>query len=451
MTEREENAKDYRIRPLITEEYNDDNKYDGKAQHYHGWQKAMVMKIKKSGNGDIITKDFYEIEKPEEEIKMIKSKLDEQGKAITPKRMEMLRTTVRIWMEQAATVKKGALTVMGLIEETITTEGWMQTAYIQEDDRITERERANKIMKHFKDKNDKYNSKGVEEAETKLTTMGACKTRRDVEMMIVQVETIQTTLTKIPVAFILDTSGNKIKQQHKKTDKAMNTHILERLPQKAMWENLRAEVAARDSDTIKGAYSTKELSTRITEYIDTYVMSYTDRQEEERDNKEADKEPQKRRKIKETGKSYEKEEKPKQINTTQKQTSQQTRTTKDERSEKDCFHYRYNNCKNGSDCAFRHDKGNQMTRPKDSKKAAGGKTKVVNTTKRKKENEEIYYCDNSEEEGNEKKKTKKKKKMTKKEDEKIQDAIEEMQEKIRRLKKAQQATDDSSEEEYMTE
>ena len=419
----------------------------------------MVMKIKKSGNGDIITKEFYEIEKPVEEIKMIKSKLDEQGKQLQPKRMEMLRNTVKNWMEQADMIKKGALTVMGMIEETITVEGWMKTEHIQEDDTLTERERVNTILEYFKDKNDKYNQKGVEEAEAKLTTMGACKTRRDVEMMIAQVEAIQATLKKIPVAFILDSAGTKVKQQHKKTDKAMNTHILERLPQKAMWENLRAEAATRDSDTVKGAYSTKELNTRITEYIETYVMSHADRQEEEQDNKEADKDPQKRRKInetgkkQETGKSYEKEEKTKQVNTTKQQAVQRTRTTREERREKDCMHFKYNNCRKGNECEFKHDRSNQIAGTRENKKAVvGGKNKVVNTTKRKNGDGEIYYCYNSEEDDNEEKKKKKKKKKSKKEhEEKIQAEIEEMRKKIRRLRQTATREEDTSDEEYMTE
>ena len=301
MSEREENPKDFRIRPLITEVYDEEKKYDGKAQHYHGWEKSIKMKIKKSGNGDIITTDFYEIEKPTEEIKMIKTKVDGKGIAISHAGMERMEKKVQIWMEQAATVRKGALTVMGLIEETITTEGWIQTNHIQEDETMTERERVNSVLEHFKNKNDKYNQKGVEAEEAKLNTMGTCKTRRDVEMMLAQVEIIQTTLTKIPVAFILKTVGGKvkqIKQEHKKTDKAMNTHILERLPQKAMWENLRAEVAVRDSDSTQGAYSTSELSQKITQYIDTYVMSHSDRREEEQENKEADKEPQEKKENK---------------------------------------------------------------------------------------------------------------------------------------------------------
>ena len=41
---------------------------------------------------------------------------------------------------------KGALTVMGLIEETITMEGWIQTNHIQEDESMTERERVNMVL-----------------------------------------------------------------------------------------------------------------------------------------------------------------------------------------------------------------------------------------------------------------------------------------------------------------
>jgi len=395
MTEREENPKDFRIRPLITEVYDEEKKYDGKAQHYHGWEKSIKMKIKKSGNGDIITTDFYEIEKPTEEIKMIKTKVDGKGNAISHAGMERMEKKVQIWMEQAATVRKGALTVMGLIEETITTEGWIQTNHIQEDETMTERERVNSVLEYFKNKNDKYNQKGVEAEEAKLNTMGTCKTRRDVEMMLAQVEIIQTTLTKIPVAFILKTVGTKvkqIKQEHKKTDKAMNTHILERLPQKAMWENLRAEVAVRDSDSTQGAYSTSELSQKITQYIDTYVMSHSDRREEEQENKEADKEPQKRRKINETGKKYEKEEKTKQVNNTTKQVAQKTKTAGDKeetwQAKIDCTHFRYNNCRNGNACPFKHDKGNQVTTKNDSKqKAAGGKTKYVKQQHNDKEKE----------------------------------------------------------------
>ena len=80
-------------------------------------------------------------------------------------------------MEQAATVRKGALTVMGLIEETITTEGWIQTNHIQEDETMTERERIISVLEYFKNKNDKYNKKRVEAEEAKLNTMGTCKTR----------------------------------------------------------------------------------------------------------------------------------------------------------------------------------------------------------------------------------------------------------------------------------
>jgi hypothetical protein len=340
------------------------------------------MKIKKSGNGDIITTDFYEIEKPTEEIKMIKTKVDGKGNAISHAGMERMEKKVQIWMEQAATVRKGALTVMGLIEETITTEGWIQTNHIQEDETMTERERVNSVLEYFKNKNDKYNQKGVEAEEAKLNTMGTCKTRRDVEMMLAQVEIIQTTLTKIPVAFILKTVGTKvkqIKQEHKKTDKAMNTHILERLPQKAMWENLRAEVAVRDSDSTQGAYSTSELSQKITQYIDTYVMSHSDRREEEQENKEADKEPQKRRKINESGKKYEKEEKTKLVNNTTKQVAQKTKTAGDKeetwQAKIDCTHFRYNNCRNGNACPFKHDKGNQVTTKNDSKAVESSRRK----------------------------------------------------------------------------
>ena len=90
MSEREENPKDFRIRPIITEVYDEEKKYDGKAQHYHGWEKSIKMKIKKSGNGDIITTDFYEIEKPIEEIKRIKTKVDEKGNAISHAGMERM-------------------------------------------------------------------------------------------------------------------------------------------------------------------------------------------------------------------------------------------------------------------------------------------------------------------------------------------------------------------------
>ena len=82
-------------------------------------------------------------------------------------------------MEQAATVRKGALTVMGLIEETITTEGWIQTNHIQEDETMTERERVISVLEYFKNKNDKYNQKRVEAEEAKLNTMGTCKTRTE--------------------------------------------------------------------------------------------------------------------------------------------------------------------------------------------------------------------------------------------------------------------------------
>jgi hypothetical protein len=399
------------------------------------------MKIKKSGNGDIITTDFYEIEKPIEEIKRIKTKVDEKGNAISHAGIERMEKKVQIWMEQAATVRKGALTVMGLIEETITTEGWIQTNHIQEDETMTERERVNSVLEYFKNKNDKYNQKGVEAEEAKLNTMGTCKTRRDVEMMLAQVEIIQTTLTKIPVAFILKTVGTKvkqIKQEHKKTDKAMNTHILERLPQKAMWENLRAEVAVRDSDSTQGAYSTSELSQKITQYIDTYVMSHSDRREEEQENKEADKDPQKRRRINESGKKYEKEEKPKQVNNTTKQVAQKSKTAGDKeetwQAKIDCTHFRYNNCRNGNACPFKHDKGNQVTTKNDSKqKAAGGKTKYVNSTmtKRKKEIEEEI---SSSDEDKKEQKEKKKKKRTRQQRE---DTIKGMRKKIKQLKEEQ--------------
>ena len=449
MSEREENPKDFRIRPIITEVYDEEKKYDGKAQHYHGWEKSIKMKIKKSGNGDIITTDFYEIEKPNEEIKMIKTKVDGKGIAITHAGMERMEKKVQLWMEQAATVRKGALTVMGLIEETITTEGWIQTNHIQEDETMTERERVNSVLEYFKKKNDKYNQKGVEAEEAKLNAMGACKTRRDVEMMLAQVEIIQTTLIKIPVAFILKTVGTKvkqIKQEHKKTDKAMNTHILERLPQKAMWENLRAEVAVRDSDSTLGAYSTSELSQKITQYIDTYVMSHSDRREEEQENKEADKDPQKRRKINESGKKYEKEEKPKQVNNTTKQVAQKTKTAggKEEtwQAKIECTHFRYNNCRNGNACLFKHDKGNQATTQNDIKKAAGGKnTKYVNstTTKRKKE-EKSSSSEEDEEEQKEQEKKKKKKKRAKQQRE---DIIEEMRKQIKKLKQEQKQEEDN--------
>ena len=37
MTDKEENSKDYRIRPILTEEYNDKKKYDGKQSTTLPW------------------------------------------------------------------------------------------------------------------------------------------------------------------------------------------------------------------------------------------------------------------------------------------------------------------------------------------------------------------------------------------------------------------------------
>jgi hypothetical protein len=181
--ERRENPKEYRIRPIIREEYNvkSNKKYDGKMAHYHGWDKAIKIQIRKGGNGDIIEDTYYEIEKPTGEIEKIKTGKDEKGKEIKYKDKERMETTVQRWMEQAERVKKSALQVMSTIEDTLTTEAWQRTQHIQKDATITERERAKKILEYFKDANDKYNQKSVEEEEDKLREMGSCKTRRDVE------------------------------------------------------------------------------------------------------------------------------------------------------------------------------------------------------------------------------------------------------------------------------
>ena len=455
MSERGENPKEYRIRPIVKEEYSVKNKkYDGKMAHYHGWEKAIKIQIRKGGNGDIIEDAYYEIEKPTGEIEKLRTGKDEKGKDIKLKDKERMQTTVQRWMEQAERVKKSALQVMSTIEDTLTIEAWQRTQHIQEDEKITERERAKKTLDYFKEANDKYNQKSVEEAEDKLREMGTCKTRRDVEMMIAQVEAIQMTLETIPAAFIMR-SGSKEIQEHKKTDKVMNTHIIERLPPKSMWENLKAEVATRDTDMTLGAYTTEELKKKITAYIETYTMSHAEREEEEQDNRTADKEPQKRRRIEEKIRVH--EEKQKQVNTS-KMTDTQLQTKRERRdtTEIDCMHYKYNNCRNGDNCKYKHgnrDNARKISKDSSKKTTGGGKRggKEVNTVKIKRKRNKGNDSDSSDSNDTEEEEDKIRRKKGKTEARKKREKqIEEMTTKIRKLKEQNNKEEEESEE-YMSE
>lgn len=350
MSDRTENPLEFWIRPLEREQYEDKKgKYDGKNRDYFNWNKMVRAKIRKEGYGDIMEKNFFEEPKPTNDIRKVKKHADGTQK-YDIEIINQANKNIKRWREQADKIKTAGLAALGILEGTLTAEAWRKTENIQEQEGITERERLNCTLEYFEKQNNKYSAKSVEEVQEKFRIMGMCKTRRDVEMMVQQVDILQMALEKIPASFIMR-AGHKEIQEHKKTDIQMNEHILKRLPAKPMWDQLKAEAVRREGDASAGAFTTAELGERIAQMIEQYTLTHVEETQEKKDNEESDKEPQKRRRTVQAESRTE----AKQSKVNSVTTASASKDTKEARQQK-CIHFEHNNCRRGDTCPFIHDK-----------------------------------------------------------------------------------------------
>lgn len=351
------------IRPRKEEVFDEkEGKWDGKAKDYFAWLKSTRQKIRSEGKGDLIQQNYYEIEKPDVAMAVIERLNNGGYKAKILKRADVqeviknAREEIKLWTENAEKVKLAGLYVMGILEGTMSAQAWHKTQKIQDDEKISERKRVLAIFELFRQLNEKYNANSVEEIQSGVRAMGRCRSRQDVEMMMTQLETAQMALETIPAAVIMR-GGNKEEQAHKMTDRQMNEHMLIRLPQKSMWEQLKAEVVARDADTVNGAFTTEELKGRMETFLSTYTMSWEEKEEEAKWKRERENDKTKKVKVEQSTKGkHEGGDKTgtAQVNSSIRRGSSEVR---------DCIHFKHNNCKNGDNCSFKHNESTRVMQP----------------------------------------------------------------------------------------
>ena len=148
---------------------------------------------------------------------------------------------------------------MGILEGTVTEEAWHKVRKIVEDDKLSERGRVRATLELFTKANNKFSAKSVEIIQEGIRNMGYCRTTKDVEIMVTQLETANMTLIRITPSVVTRTGRGVETQHHTMNDRMMNDHLLRRVPQGAVWEQLKAEVVLRDSDTVLGAFNTANL------------------------------------------------------------------------------------------------------------------------------------------------------------------------------------------------
>ena len=398
---RMEDPMDYAIRPTATEVYDDkEGKYDGKAKNYFAWNKSVRQKVRKEGQGDLLMSTYYEMEKPEHEIKLVAladkygygATLRKSKIVITQDNVKSARETIKSWAENAEKVKSAGLIVLGIIEGTMTEEAWYKTNGIQEDETISERGRVIKILNFYEEKNNKFCAQSVEEIQNHVRETGSCVTRKDVETMITQIETAQIALKKIPASVIMRSTGIKEEQTHNMTDRHMNEHMLKRLPQKPMWEQLKAEVVERESDTTRGAFTTEELTGRMERLIATYTIGGEEERKENKWNEEGEKDPQRKRRITEQNKERTEKETKTTSNNNVNSTKMQPKDARNatQKVAEICYHYQNKNCKYGENCQFSHiqnreENNKQKTKTNKKETKSGGKSNMANTVTIKEE------------------------------------------------------------------